>query len=152
MRTAAAPDRAPAGHVCCTAAAHSCVAARLLRTVCRPGLTLPACQTEHAGVLPDRAPRPLAARRSRVAAMFGGDDEDMQEGLEQGARVRVKSAVTVYHSPKLGDLNLEGKEGIVQEARPRPAAEPAPCVLLAEAKAPSLHLSAAFAASWHSMV
>jgi hypothetical protein len=60
----------------------------------------------------------------RAAAMFGGDDDDMQEGLEQGTRVRVKSAVTVYHAPKLGDLNLEGKEGTVQDARAGPPHTP----------------------------
>jgi hypothetical protein len=70
-----------------------------------------------AACLAARAPRPPAAQRMRAAAMFGGDDDDMQEGLEQGTRVRVKSTVTVYHAPKLGDLNLEGKEGTVQDAR-----------------------------------
>lgn len=47
--------------------------------------------------------------------MFGGGDADMQEGLEQGSQVRVKKSVTVYHAPKLGELNLQGKEGTILE-------------------------------------
>ena len=35
-------------------------------------------------------------------------DEELVEGIEKGTRVRVKSPVTVYHSPKLGDFDLEG--------------------------------------------
>ena len=64
---------------------------------------------------PCRALRPLRAHRLGVAAMFGGDDDDLQEGLEQGSKVRVKGSVTVYHAPKLGELNLEGKEGTILE-------------------------------------
>ncbi len=43
-------------------------------------------------------------------------DEELVEGIEKGTKVRVKTPVTVYHSPKLGDFNLEGKEGEVMEA------------------------------------
>ena len=42
-------------------------------------------------------------------------DEELVEGIEKGTKVRVKTPVTVYHSPKLGDFNLEGKEGEVME-------------------------------------
>lgn len=45
-------------------------------------------------------------------------DEELIEGIEKGTKVRVKTALTVYHSPKLGDFNLEGKEGEVMEAGP----------------------------------
>ena len=44
-------------------------------------------------------------------------DEELIEGIEKGTRVRVKSPVTVYHSPKLGDFNLEGQEGEVMEVK-----------------------------------
>ena len=43
-------------------------------------------------------------------------DEELVEGIEKGTKVRVKTPVTVFHSPKLGDFNLEGKEGEVLEA------------------------------------
>jgi len=42
-------------------------------------------------------------------------DEELVEGIEKGTKVRVKTPVTVYHSPKLGDFNLEGKEGEVMD-------------------------------------
>ena len=42
-------------------------------------------------------------------------DEELVEGIEKGTKVRVKTPVTVFHSPKLGDFNLEGKEGEVLE-------------------------------------
>ena len=42
-------------------------------------------------------------------------DEELVEGIEKGTKVRVKAPVTVFHSPKLGDFNLEGKEGEVLE-------------------------------------
>ena len=45
-------------------------------------------------------------------------DEELVEGIEKGTKVRVKTPVTVFHSPKLGDFNLEGKEGEVMEVRP----------------------------------
>ena len=64
-----------------------------------------------------RALRPLRAHRLAVAAMFGGDDDDMQEGLEKGSKVRVKESITVYHAPKLGELDLQGKEGTILEVR-----------------------------------
>ena len=44
-------------------------------------------------------------------------DEELVEGIEKGTRVTVKSPVTVYHSPKLGDFNLEGQEGEVMEVK-----------------------------------
>ena len=44
-------------------------------------------------------------------------DEELVEGIEKGTRIRVKSPVTVYHSPKLGDFNLEGQEGEVMEVK-----------------------------------
>jgi len=49
-----------------------------------------------------------------MRAMVG--DEELVEGIEKGTKVKVKTPVTVYHSPKLGDFNLEGKEGEVMEA------------------------------------
>lgn len=45
-------------------------------------------------------------------------DEELVEGIEKGTKVRVKTPVTVYHSPKLGDFDLEGKEGEVMEVGP----------------------------------
>ena len=40
-------------------------------------------------------------------------DEQLATDIQAGSKVRVKKAVTVYHSPKLGDFNLEGHEGTV---------------------------------------
>ena len=48
-------------------------------------------------------------------------DEELVEGIEKGTKVRVKGPVTVFHSPKLGDFNLEGKEGEVLEASRLPS-------------------------------
>ena len=45
----------------------------------------------------------------------------MQEGLEQGSKVRVKESITVYHAPKLGKLDLQGKEGTILEVSRCPA-------------------------------
>ena len=43
--------------------------------------------------------------------------EELVKGVEAGSKVRVCKPVTVYHSPKLGDFNLEGKEGTVMDVR-----------------------------------
>ncbi len=39
--------------------------------------------------------------------------EELIAGVEKGSKVRVTKPVTVYHSPKLGNFNLEGQEGTV---------------------------------------
>ncbi len=47
--------------------------------------------------------------------------EDLAQGIEKGSKIRVKSEVTIYHSPKLGEsFNLEGREGTVLDVRPCP--------------------------------
>ena len=93
----------------------ACRCAKHLCTVC-PTSQLKGQPVDEANIVhPCSALRPLRAQRLAVAAMFGGDDDDMQEGLEQGSKVRVKESITVYHAPKLGELDLQGKEGTILE-------------------------------------
>lgn len=45
--------------------------------------------------------------------------EELAQGIEKSARIRVKESVIIYHSPKLGEsFDLEGKEGTVLDVRP----------------------------------
>ena len=52
--------------------------------------------------------------RRRIVAL---GSEELVSGVAAGTRVRVTKAVTVFHSPKLGDFNLEGVEGTVLDVR-----------------------------------
>ncbi|CAL8463611.1 g3145 [Coccomyxa elongata] len=62
----------------------------------------------------DLTSRQLVRSRSQRWRVMALGTEDLAQGIEKGSKIRVKSEVTIYHSPKLGEsFNLEGREGTV---------------------------------------
>ncbi|XP_071708829.1 ferredoxin-thioredoxin reductase, variable chain-like [Rutidosis leptorrhynchoides] len=58
---------------------------------------------------------PIKSSASDSVSLIDGPTQEEEDSVKVGARVRVTVPLTVYHVPKVPELDLHGKEGTVKE-------------------------------------